>query len=85
MGRVPSRWRERWKAAISIKCGQRWSTDDRLIVLTLINALLYWPWHWLRLAFDAGDHHPDLVLGLLLLTLWMWFELGKAVIARTKR
>jgi hypothetical protein len=30
--------------------------DSRIVVLTLLNGLLYWPWRWLRVAFDAGDH-----------------------------
>jgi hypothetical protein len=85
VGRAPSRRRARWQASRSVKWDPRWTVDARLILLTLINALLYWPWHWLRLAFDAGDHHPNLVLGLSLLTLWMWLELGKAVTARFGR
>jgi hypothetical protein len=82
---VLSRWRACWLAARSIKWNQRWAIDARLVLLTLVNALLYWPWHWLRTAFNAGDHHPNLVLGLLLLTLYLWFELAKAVSDRFKR
>jgi hypothetical protein len=82
---VMGRWRARWEAAKSVKWNARWAVDGRLVVLTLINALLYWPWHWLRLAFDAGDHHPDLVFCLLVFTLWMWFELWKAAMTRFKR
>jgi hypothetical protein len=81
-GPAPRRWREHWKAAKRLRWGPRWSLDARLALLTFINALLYWPWHWLRVAFDAGDHHPNLVFGLLLVTLWMWLELLKAVTGR---
>jgi hypothetical protein len=62
-----------------------WSAEFRLVVLTILNALLYWPWHLLRVAFDAGDHHPTLALGLLLLTLWLWFELCTTILMRFKR
>jgi hypothetical protein len=84
-GGVLERWRGRWQAYISSQRDTRWSVDFRLIVLTIINVLLYWPWHLLRVAFDAGDHHPNLALGLLLLTLWMWFELCTAILGRFKR
>ena len=58
--------------------------DSRLVALTFANALLYWPWHWLRIAFDAGDRHPMLVLGMMLLTLWLWAALVEAVLDRFK-
>jgi hypothetical protein len=58
--------------------------DSRIVVLTLVNGLLYWPWRWLRVAFDAGDHHPQLVLLMLLLTLWAWAQLLVAVLNRIK-
>ena len=58
--------------------------DSRILVLTLLNALLYWPWRWLRLASDAGEHHPQLVLLMVLLTLWAWGQLLVAVLNRIK-
>jgi hypothetical protein len=54
--------------------------NSRIVGLTLLNALLYWPWHWLRVAFDAGDHHPQLVLMMMALTLGAWWQLLAAVI-----
>lgn len=83
-GGLWERGRAWWQAAKTRKRDRRWSLDSRLIALTLVNALLYWPWHWLRVEFDAGDHHPTIVLGMLLLTLWLWSELVKAVIDRFK-
>jgi hypothetical protein len=56
--------------------------DSRIVGLTLLNALLYWPWRWLRVAYDAGDHHPQLVLVMTTLTLWAWWHLLAAVIHR---
>jgi hypothetical protein len=50
--------------------------------LTLLNASLYWPWHWLRVAYDAGNHHPHLVLALLALTVWTWWQLIAAIARR---
>jgi hypothetical protein len=58
--------------------------DSRIVALTLLNGLLYWPWRWLRVAFDAGDHHPQLVLLMLFLTLWAWGQLLVAVLNRIK-
>lgn len=58
--------------------------DSRIVVLTLLNALFYWPWRWLRLAFDAGEHHPQLVLFMVFLTLWAWGQLLVAVLNRIK-
>jgi hypothetical protein len=84
-GSLLDRWRARWAAAQSSQRHTRWSLDLRLVVLTTLNVLLYLPWHFLRLAFDAGDHHPNLALGLLILTLWMWFELYTAILSRFKR
>jgi hypothetical protein len=84
-GGVLNRWRARWPAAQLLQQHARWSVDLRPIVLTILNVLLYLPWHFLRVAFDAGDHHPNLALGLLVLTLWMWFELCTAIVSRFKR
>jgi hypothetical protein len=56
--------------------------DLRIVVITLLNALLYWPWHLLRMAFDNGYYYPKMVFGMAILTLWMWFELGKAFVVR---
>jgi hypothetical protein len=58
--------------------------DSRIVVLTLLNALLYWPWHWLRVAFDAGEQHPQLVLLMPFLTLWAWGQLLVVVLNRIK-
>lgn len=77
-----NRWRARWRAIRTLKWNQRWAVDGRLVILTLLNALVFWPWIWLRNAFDAGDHHPNLVFGLLVLTLFLWFQLAKAVTDR---
>jgi hypothetical protein len=79
---VLSRWLEWWQASELMKRNQRWAADARLVLLTFLNALSYWPWHWLRVAFDAGDHHPNLAFGLLLLTLWLWYQLVMAVVDR---
>jgi hypothetical protein len=49
----------------------------------LLNGLLYWPWQWLMVSFDAGNHHPELVLVLLFLTLWVWWQLIVAVFDRS--
>jgi hypothetical protein len=57
--------------------------DSRIVGLTLLNALLYWPWHWLRVAYDTGDRHPQLVLMMMALTLWAWWQLAAAIINRT--
>jgi hypothetical protein len=54
-----------------------------IVYLTLLNGLLYWPWQWLRVSFDAGNHHPELVLVLLFLTLWVWWQLIVAVFDRS--
>jgi hypothetical protein len=56
--------------------------DSRIVALTLFNALLYWPWRWLRSAYDAGIHHPDTVLVMMGLTSWGWWQL---LIAITRR
>jgi hypothetical protein len=56
--------------------------DSRIVGLTLLNALLYWPWHWLRVAYDAGNHHPQLVLMMLALTLAAWWQLLAAILNR---
>lgn len=58
--------------------------DPRIVGLTLLNACLWWPWHLLRVTYDAGDHHPGLVLGMLALTVWTWAQLMTAVINRAK-
>jgi hypothetical protein len=52
----------------------------RLLVFTILNGLIFWPWRWLRVAYDAGDHHPQLVLGMVILTLWTWTQLVSAII-----
>jgi len=54
----------------------------RLVRLTLLNALLYWPWHWLKVDYDGGIHHPLLVLGMLVLTVWTWSQLLATVVSR---
>lgn len=54
--------------------------DSRILGLTLLNALLYWPWHWLRIAYDAGDHRPQLVLMMAIFTSWAWWQLLVAII-----
>jgi hypothetical protein len=79
-----SRLRARWHAVRTLKWNPQWAVDGRLITLTLLNALVFWPWIWLRNAFDAGDHHPNLVFGLLLLTLYLWIQLARAVTDRFK-
>ena len=56
--------------------------DARIVALTLFNALLYWPWRWLRSAYDAGVHHPDLVLVMMVVTLWGWWQLLTAFTRR---
>jgi hypothetical protein len=56
--------------------------DLRIVVMTLLNALLCWPWHSLRVAFDSGYHYPKIVFGMTIVTLWVWYELGKALIVR---
>jgi hypothetical protein len=56
--------------------------DSRVVALTLFNVLLYWPWRWLRSAYDAGIHHPDLVLVMMGITLWGWWQLLVAVMRR---
>jgi hypothetical protein len=78
------RWRAWWQATKRLKRDPWSALDTRLLTLTLLNALLYWPWHWLRVAFDAGNHYPLIVLGMMLLTLWLWSELVKAVVDRFK-
>jgi len=35
-------------------------------------------------AFDAGEHHPQLVLFMLFLTLWAWDQLLVTVLNRIK-
>jgi hypothetical protein len=54
--------------------------DSRIVGLTLLNALLYWPWHWLRVCYDAGNHRPQLVLIMMALTLWAWWQLLAAIL-----
>jgi hypothetical protein len=78
------RWRVWWQATKLTMQDRRLSLDSRLVALTFVNALLYWPWRWLRIAFDDGDHHPVLVLGMMLLTLWLWAALVEAVLDRFK-
>jgi hypothetical protein len=56
--------------------------DCRIVVLTLLNGFLYWPWHWLRVAFDTGDRHPQLVLTMLVLTFVAWWQLLAAILHR---
>lgn len=56
--------------------------DSRIVGLTLFNALLYLPWRSLRSAYDDGIHHPDLVLIMMAVTLWGWWQLLTAVISR---
>jgi hypothetical protein len=56
--------------------------DSRIVLLTLFNALLYWPWRWLRSDYDAGIRHPDLVLIMMAITLWGWWQLLLAVTNR---
>jgi hypothetical protein len=71
-------------AAPAYRIGFLQPRDWRLLGLTLLNALLYWPWRWLRVAYDSGDHHPSLVLAMVVLTLWLWFQLLTSVIGRLK-
>jgi hypothetical protein len=59
--------------------------DCRIVVLSLLNGFLYWPWHWLRIAFDAGDRHPQLVLILLALTIGAWWQLLGAILHRINK
>jgi hypothetical protein len=58
--------------------------DGRIVALTLFNALLYCPWRWLRVAYDAGDHHPNFVLVMLAVTLWAWWQLLTAVLGKIR-
>jgi hypothetical protein len=58
------------------------NVDCRIVLLTLLNGFLYWPWHWLRVAFDAGDRHPQLVLTMLVVTFAAWGLLLAAVLHR---
>jgi hypothetical protein len=53
--------------------------NPRIVELTLFNALVYWPWAWLRNAFERGIHHSDLVLLLTAVTLWGWWQLLDAI------
>jgi hypothetical protein len=56
--------------------------ESRIAGLTLLNAMLYWPLHWLRVSYDAGDHHPQLALMMTALTVWAWWQLLAAIISR---
>ena len=56
--------------------------DSRIVALTLFNTLLYWPWRWLKSAYDAGIHHQDLALVMMGFTLWGWWQLLIAVTRR---
>jgi len=56
--------------------------DWRLPLWTIVNIFLIWPWYLLRVAFDSGEHHPDLVFGLSVLTLWTWWQLISALLER---
>jgi hypothetical protein len=58
--------------------------DSRIVVLTFLNGLLYWPLRWPRVAFDAGDHHPQLILIMLFLTVWAWGQLLVAILNQIK-
>jgi hypothetical protein len=88
IGEVGVQIKNRWTPAMLAKsCAQPrlfTSIDTRIVILTLLNALLYWPWHWLRVAYDEGNHHPSLVLSLLALTLWAWSQLIVSVIHRIR-
>ncbi len=56
--------------------------DSKIVGLTLLNAFLFWPWHWLKAAYDAGERHPQLVLGMMALTSWTWWQLLTAIVKR---
>jgi hypothetical protein len=56
--------------------------ESRIVGLTLLNAFLYWPWHWLRASYDAGNHHPQLVLMVAALTVSAWWQLLAAILNR---
>jgi hypothetical protein len=77
-------WRARVRALGSLKWDPRWAVDLRLVTLTILNAVLFWAWHLYRQAFDAGERHPWIVLGLMAATLWMWCEFVWAVLGRFK-
>jgi hypothetical protein len=53
--------------------------NPRMVALTLFNAPPYWPWHWLRNAFERGIHHPNLVLVMIIVTLWGWWQLHNVI------
>jgi hypothetical protein len=53
-------------------------------MLSIVNFLLFVPWYRLRVAHEAGDDYPPIVIGLATLTLWTWSQLALAVIARFK-
>ena len=58
--------------------------DSRIVALTLFNALLYWPWRWLRHDYDAGIRHPTLVLLMMAVTALAWWPLLKAIANQLK-
>jgi hypothetical protein len=60
------------------------SLDSRIVVLTVLNSVLFWPWHWLRVEYDAGNHHQELVLALLALSVWSWWQLIATILERFK-
>jgi hypothetical protein len=78
------RWRLWWHATQKANHGGHWPLDLRLATLTILNIGLIWLWHMLRVAYDAGIHHPWRVFGLIVLTLWTWLDLARTLMSRVK-
>lgn len=76
------RWLGRWRVAIGAKRGGSKAPDFGLVTLTLLNVLLLWLWHLLRVDYDAGVRHPLLVLAIIVLILWTWSKLVTTVVSR---
>jgi hypothetical protein len=60
------------------------SADTKLATLSILNFLLFIPWYQLRVAHEAGEDYPVLVIGLAALTVWTWSQLILLVIVRFK-
>lgn len=60
------------------------SVDWRMIGLLVLTAVALGLWRWLRIAYDAGDHHAIVAATLVVPTIWLGWQLLRILIDRLK-
>jgi hypothetical protein len=58
------------------------SAQRKLMLLTAFNLALFLPWYALRLAHDAGEDYPVILIILAGLTISTWWQLLSELVRR---